>query len=112
MAKLATVVFVRDPERHRTVILHPGEEPAPHLAALITAPEAWENGELPDLPDPETGPEDNDPDEGENANGQTPGTEPTPEPEPSEPETEDTLLEEAPAKTPRKTTARKPAADQ
>jgi hypothetical protein len=48
MAKLIRAVHVRDPERHRTVVLRPGEEPAPHLAALITNPDAWEDGKLPD----------------------------------------------------------------
>ncbi|MEV4975521.1 hypothetical protein [Streptomyces scopuliridis] len=57
MAKLITAVHVRDPERHRTVLLLPGEEPAPHLAALITNPDCWENGKLPaesaePVPDP------------------------------------------------------------
>lgn len=48
MAKLVKAVFVRDPDRNRTVILRPGEEPEPRLAALVTAPDAWEGGELPD----------------------------------------------------------------
>lgn len=48
MAQLIKAVFVRDPERHRTVVLHPGEEPAPHLAALVTNPDAWKDGKLPD----------------------------------------------------------------
>ncbi|MBZ6211638.1 hypothetical protein KVH31_34650 [Streptomyces olivaceus] len=52
MAKLVTAVFVRDPERNRTVVLHPGEEPAPHLAALVTNPDAWEDGKLPDTATP------------------------------------------------------------
>ncbi|MFJ1993083.1 hypothetical protein [Streptomyces asiaticus] len=47
MAKLVKAVFVRDPERHRTVILRPGDEPEPRLAALVTNPEAWEDGKLP-----------------------------------------------------------------
>lgn len=47
MAKLVKAVFVRDPDRNRTVILRPGEEPEPRLAALVTNPEAWEDGELP-----------------------------------------------------------------
>ncbi|MFH8813136.1 hypothetical protein ACH4GZ_39055 [Streptomyces hygroscopicus] len=47
MAKLVKAVFVRDPDKHQTVILRPGEEPEPRLAALVTAPEAWEDGELP-----------------------------------------------------------------
>ncbi|MGW5689786.1 hypothetical protein ACWEWX_02145 [Streptomyces asiaticus] len=47
MARLARAVFVRDPDRHATVLLLPGEEPEPRLAALVTAPEAWEDGKLP-----------------------------------------------------------------
>ncbi|MFF4527006.1 hypothetical protein [Streptomyces bluensis] len=47
MAKLVKAVFVRDPERHRTVVLHAGEEPEPRLAALVTNPDAWEDGKLP-----------------------------------------------------------------
>ncbi|MFJ4473237.1 hypothetical protein ACIP2X_37885 [Streptomyces sp. NPDC089424] len=47
MAKLAKAVFVRDPDRHRTVLLHAGEEPEPRLAALVTNPDAWEDGQLP-----------------------------------------------------------------
>ncbi|WP_331728860.1 hypothetical protein OG693_39570 (plasmid) [Streptomyces sp. NBC_01259] len=50
MAKLSKAVHVRDPERHRTVLLLPGEEPAPHLAALVTNPDCWEDGQLPDAP--------------------------------------------------------------
>ncbi|MEU5323000.1 hypothetical protein AB0G67_40550 [Streptomyces sp. NPDC021056] len=48
MAKLIKAVHVRDPERHRTVLLLPGEEPEPRLAALVTNPDAWEDGELPE----------------------------------------------------------------
>ncbi|WP_448333482.1 hypothetical protein [Streptomyces sp. DSM 41534] len=47
MPKLVKAVFVRDPDQHRTVILRPGEEPEPRLAALVTNPDAWENGEPP-----------------------------------------------------------------
>jgi hypothetical protein len=47
MAKLIKAVHVRDPERHRTVLLLPGEEPEPRLAALVTNPDAWEDGKLP-----------------------------------------------------------------
>ncbi|MFJ6069057.1 hypothetical protein ACIQHU_39210 [Streptomyces tendae] len=47
MAKLVKAVFVKDPERNRTVVLRPGEEPEPRLAALVTNPDAWEDGELP-----------------------------------------------------------------
>lgn len=48
MAKLVKAVFVRDPERHRTVLLNAGEEPEPRLAALVTNPDAWEDGKLPE----------------------------------------------------------------
>lgn len=51
MAKLITAVHVRDPERHRTVLLLPGEEPEPRLAALITNPGCWEDGKLPGTPE-------------------------------------------------------------
>jgi hypothetical protein len=47
MAILAKTVFVRDPERHRDVMLAAGEEPEPRLAALVTNPDAWEDGKLP-----------------------------------------------------------------
>lgn len=47
MAKLGAAVFVRDPERNRTVILRPGEEPEPRLAALVTNPDCWEGGKAP-----------------------------------------------------------------
>ena len=48
MAKLVKAVFVKDPDRHRTVLLQPGEEPQPRLAALVTNPDAWEEGKLPE----------------------------------------------------------------
>ncbi len=51
MAKLSKAVYVRDPERHRTVVLLPGEEPAPHLAALVTNPDCWEDGKAPSAQD-------------------------------------------------------------
>jgi hypothetical protein len=47
MATLVKAVFVRDPDRHRTVLLRPGEEPESRLAALVTNPDAWEDGKLP-----------------------------------------------------------------
>lgn len=56
MAKLSKAVHVRDPERHRTVLLLPGEEPAPHLAALVTNPDCWEGGKLPAAPEAATNP--------------------------------------------------------
>lgn len=51
MAKLVKAVHVKDPDRNRMVLLLPGEEPEPRLAARITNPDAWENGELPDSAD-------------------------------------------------------------
>ncbi|MFJ8677226.1 hypothetical protein [Streptomyces sp. NPDC093589] len=47
MAKLVRAVFVRDPAKQRDILLHPGEEPAPQYAALITNPDCWEDGKLP-----------------------------------------------------------------
>ncbi|MFE7780260.1 hypothetical protein [Streptomyces nigrescens] len=47
MAKLVRSVFVRDPARHRDILLHAGEEPAPEYAALVTNPACWEDGKLP-----------------------------------------------------------------
>ena len=51
MAVLRKSVFVRDPDSHRTLLLSAGEEPAPRLAALVTNPDAWEDGKLPDTDD-------------------------------------------------------------
>ncbi|MYR75181.1 MULTISPECIES: hypothetical protein [unclassified Streptomyces] len=50
MATLRNTVFVRDPDRHATVVLRAGEEPEPRLAALVTNPDAWVDGKLPNLP--------------------------------------------------------------
>lgn len=47
MAKLSKAVHVRDPDRHRTVLLLPGEEPEQRLAALVTNPDCWEDGKVP-----------------------------------------------------------------
>lgn len=47
MAKLRKAVYVKDPDRSRTVLLLPGEEPEQRLAALVTNPDAWEDGTLP-----------------------------------------------------------------
>ncbi|MFJ1782521.1 hypothetical protein ACIOKA_38080 [Streptomyces anulatus] len=47
MAKLVRAVHVTDPKSGRRLVLHPGEEPAPHLAALVQNPAAWEDGKLP-----------------------------------------------------------------
>lgn len=47
MAKLIRSTWVRDPAKHRDILLRAGEEPAPEYAALVTNPEAWEDGKLP-----------------------------------------------------------------
>lgn len=47
MAKLTKAVFVRDPARHTTVLLQPGEQPEPRLAVLVTNPDCWEDGQVP-----------------------------------------------------------------
>lgn len=48
MAILKRAVFVRDPVKHRDVLLRPGEEPAPELAAQVTNSACWEDGVAPD----------------------------------------------------------------
>lgn len=47
MGKLVRAVHVTDPKSGRRLVLAPGEEPAPHLAALVKNPAAWEGGKLP-----------------------------------------------------------------
>ena len=47
MAKLAATVYVTDPDTHQTVELEAGSEPEARLAALVTNPEAWEDGKPP-----------------------------------------------------------------
>jgi hypothetical protein len=47
MARLATDVHVKDPKTRLMVHLRAGQEPAPEYAALITNPDAWEDGKLP-----------------------------------------------------------------
>ncbi|WP_086732649.1 hypothetical protein [Streptomyces glaucescens] len=47
MAMLAATVHVRDPRTHQMVQLDAGTEPEPELAALVTNPDAWEDGKLP-----------------------------------------------------------------
>ncbi|MFJ7990338.1 hypothetical protein [Streptomyces sp. NPDC096351] len=115
MAQLKTTVFVRDPATNQTVELAPGTLPEPRLAALVTNPAAWVDGKLPRLKtqtktetgkDPEgaDGPSGDGPDAAsgggsgpDSANGDLQG--PADE------------AGQAPAKAaPRKTTARKPAA--
>lgn len=53
MAQLARAVHLTDPKTKRSIVLQPGEEPAPHLAALITMPSAWEGGKVPDPVEPD-----------------------------------------------------------
>ncbi|MEU8740615.1 hypothetical protein AB0K62_13825 [Streptomyces halstedii] len=55
MAKLARSVHVTDPKSGRRLVLAPGEEPASHLAVLVTNPAAWEDGKPPGLPKVESG---------------------------------------------------------
>jgi hypothetical protein len=47
MAKLVATVHVRDPRTHQMVQLDAGTEPDAELAALVTNPDAWEDGKLP-----------------------------------------------------------------
>ncbi|KIF66295.1 hypothetical protein HY68_36965 [Streptomyces sp. AcH 505] len=55
-AQLKGTVYVTDPDTHQTVELAPGTLPEPHLAALVTNPSAWEDGELPVFPGGDTPP--------------------------------------------------------
>lgn len=57
MAKLARAVHVTDPHTRRPIVLQPGEEPAPHLAALV-GDHAWEGGVRPTTNAPDTGQDD------------------------------------------------------
>ncbi|MER6249373.1 hypothetical protein [Streptomyces griseorubiginosus] len=67
MAKLARAVHVTDPNSGRRLVLQPGEEPAEHLAALITAPSAWEDGHGPGN---RSDAEDSDADNGKQSDGE------------------------------------------
>ncbi|MYU11495.1 hypothetical protein GTZ78_12480 [Streptomyces sp. SID8361] len=40
--RLKAAVYVQDPATREELILLPGEEPEPRLAALVTNPDAWE----------------------------------------------------------------------
>ncbi|MGW5989556.1 hypothetical protein ACWFRT_13655 [Streptomyces anulatus] len=53
-AQLSRPVYVKDPDSHQTVLLHPGTSPEPRLAALVTNPSAWVDGKLPRLPKAKT----------------------------------------------------------
>jgi hypothetical protein len=97
MAKLVKAVHVKDPDRNRIVLLLPGEEPEPRLAALVTNPDAWEDGQVPSAA---TGSSD---DRGDNA-GDGEGAS---EEDGAKPDTDDTPKAAPAAK---KTAARKSAA--
>ncbi|GGS33431.1 hypothetical protein Snoj_32410 [Streptomyces nojiriensis] len=51
MARLSAAVHVQHPTTREWMVLEPGEEPAPELAAEITNPGAWESGVLPEPED-------------------------------------------------------------
>ncbi|MET8746293.1 hypothetical protein [Streptomyces sp. NPDC004728] len=61
MAKLAKAVFVNG------VLLKPGQEPEPRLAALITNPDCWEDGKAPGAQDNVTEPAEPKPEGNDNA---------------------------------------------
>lgn len=46
-ARLVATTHVLDPETHQMTELPAGSEPPSHLAALVTNPDAWEDGKLP-----------------------------------------------------------------
>ncbi|MER5642077.1 hypothetical protein ABT095_34710 [Kitasatospora sp. NPDC002227] len=50
-ARLATAVHLDHPTTRERIILQPGDEPEPEVAALITHPDAWEPDEAPDRND-------------------------------------------------------------
>ncbi|NEC20491.1 hypothetical protein [Streptomyces parvus] len=87
-AQLSRPVYVKDPDNHQTVLLHPGTSPESRLAALVTNPAAWVDGKLPRLPKPKTegdsGPSGNDPgdasgdDSGDTGSADTQSDETTP----------------------------------
>ena len=47
MGKLVRAVHVTDPKSGRRLVLAPGEEPAPHLAALVKNPAASSGPQYP-----------------------------------------------------------------
>ncbi|MEU6979576.1 hypothetical protein [Streptomyces sp. NPDC046371] len=112
-AQLKTTVFVKDPDTHQTIELHPGTCPEPHLAALVTNPSAWVDGKLPRLrlpqkPQADTDPpaDPQEPPEGDDDGGDTSGADADSDAGSgdSSPATE----EKPPARAAKKTTARKP----
>lgn len=97
MAKLVRAVHVTDPKSGRRLVLAPGEEPAPHLAAMVTNLAAWEGGKLPSAAKKAT-------DQGDDA-GDARATSNTADTPPSK-----APADEDPKPAARKTAARKPAA--
>lgn len=67
MATLARTVFVTDPDHPGvSLCLEAGQEVPARLQHLITAPDAWQDGQLPDAPaDPGDGDGDGDGDDGD-----------------------------------------------
>ncbi|GAA2770259.1 hypothetical protein [Streptomyces showdoensis] len=122
-AQLRTTVFVKDPDTHQTVELHPGTCPEPRLAALVTNPSAWVDGKLPRLrlpqkpaPDADQQETPQDPRQGDgDGPGDTPGADsdtgsdkdssPSAEPD----EGTEGSEEKPPTRAAKKTAARKPA---
>ncbi|MFF7586734.1 hypothetical protein ACFZCK_04475 [Kitasatospora purpeofusca] len=80
--RLAAAVHIEHPVSRERLVLEPGTEPEAEVAALITNPAAWEDGELPTFEE-ESG---KDPEQSEEP-VTAPVPEPVPEPEP-EPESE------------------------
>ncbi|MFE6126734.1 hypothetical protein ACFQ6Q_00455 [Streptomyces sp. NPDC056437] len=113
-AQLSSTVFVKDPETHQTVELHPGTCPEPRLAALVTNPSAWVDGKLPRLPKAKTdtgqqesdGPESGSPSAGDqdDASGDVSDASAAADPSADSKETAETPAAEA-----KKPAARKPA---
>ncbi len=48
MGRLAAAVHLDHPVTRERIILQPGDEPEPEVAALITNPDAWEPDETDD----------------------------------------------------------------
>ncbi|MFE7276901.1 hypothetical protein [Streptomyces sp. NPDC057623] len=72
--RLIAAVYVKDPATHEDLILLPGENPDPEIAALVTNPDAWDAPPYDDVepepiavgePDPTTGTAEPDPGPGE-----------------------------------------------
>ncbi|MGW7728122.1 hypothetical protein OHQ89_17100 [Streptomyces canus] len=85
-ARLAAAVHIQHPETREPIVLQPGEEPEPEVAELITNPDAWEDGILPELPVPEEPDAARAPEPqavAESAQEPSPATVETPKPEPA-----------------------------